>query len=219
MLEVVQLRGAARWKENDEEIIVGASADTDIFVAGDAEPGEDLVQGEAVMGQDGGCPLGQAVDVFDHGVDIADFLEILFIYSMVFRQRDHGFYRPAELAGDEAGDLCVGEHLGQEPGPALSSLGEARIITRPFLKMPGDVEGCYRTRFRQGGRRLTTGKEEGQEVDGIGDVDHSVGVDISSAGRGKIDGQRDPILVADADAGQEAEEEYEQDGQVFFHFV
>ena len=188
-------------------------------MSGYTETREDLVQGEAVVREDGVGALRQGPDIIDHGVDIANFLEIVFGYSVALRQWSDGFDGSAELAGDKAGKLGVGQHLGQEPRPPLAGLGQSRIISRSLLKMPGDVEGGYRTRFRQGGRRLTTGEEEGQEVDGIGDVDHSVGVDISSAGRGKIDGQRDPILVADADAGQEAGEEYEQDGQVFFHFV
>ena len=219
MLEVVQLRGAAGREENDQEIVVGASTDADAFVPGYTETREDLVQGEAVVRQDGVGALRQGSDIINHGVYIANFLEIIFGYPVALRQRKDGLDGSTELAGDKAGELGVGQHLGQQPRSTLAGLGQSRVISRSFFKMPGDVEGGYRPRFRQGRRRLTTREEEGQQVDGICDVDRSVGVDISSAGRGKIDGQRDPILVADADSGQETEEEYKQDGYVFFHFV
>ena len=219
MLEVVQLRGAAGREEDDQEIVVGASTDADAFVSGYTETREDLVQGEAVVREDGVGALRQGSDILDHAVYIANFLEIIFGYPVALRQRKDGLDGSTELAGDKVREIGVSQHLGQQPGSALAGLGQSRIISRSFFKMPGDVEGGYRTRFRQGRRGLTTGEEEGQEVDGICDVDHSVGVDISSAGRGEVDGQRDPVLVADADSSQKAEEEYEQDGQIFLHFV
>ncbi len=212
VFEVVQLWGAAGREEDDQEIIIGASTDADAVVPGYTETREDLVQGEAVVRQDGVGALWQGSDIIDHGVDRTNSLEIVFGYPVALRQRNDGFDCPAELAGDKAGKFGVGQHLGQQSRPALAGLGQSRIISRSLLKMPGDVEGGYRTRFRQGGGRLSTGEEEGQQVDGICDVDHSVGVDVSSADRGEVDGQRDPVLVANADAGQETEEEYEQDG-------
>ena len=101
MLEVVQLRGAAGREEDDQEIVVGASTDADAFVSGYTETRENLVQGEAVVREDGVGALRQGLDIIDHGVDIANFLEIVFGYPVALRQWKDGFDGSTELAGDK----------------------------------------------------------------------------------------------------------------------
>ena len=219
VFEMMQLRCTAGREEDNEEIVVGASADADVLVPGDTEPCENLVKGEAVMGKDGGGALWQGTNVFNHLVDISDLEEVFFSYCEVFAQGENGFYRSAKLAGDDTGDPGVGEHLRQQPCPALAGRGETVVIARAFLKMPCNVESGQGAGFSRRRRGISPGEEEIQQEDGIGDVDRAIAVDISSGDRGEVEGHYNPFLVAKTDSRQETEEEDESDGQVFFHRV
>ena len=217
MFEVVQLRRAVGREEDNEEIVVGASADANVFVPGDTESCEDLVKGEAVMREYGGCALRQGADVFNHLVDISDLLEIFFKDLEILTQGKNGLYRSSKLAGDDAGDPGVGQHLCQEASPAVAGLGEPGVIAGTLLKMPRNVERGEWAGFSRRRRGLSPGEEEIQQKDGIGDVDRPISIDISSGDRGEIQCHYDPFLVAKTDPRQETEEEDEGDGQVFFH--